>query len=285
MRRSKGFTLIELLVVIAIIAILAAILFPVFAQARERARAISCISNLKQLGTAMNMYVQDYDESFPCGWGSKDSGKSMWRNTLQAYIQKYYKTDPTAANPTPWYDAQANNGNGVFSCPDKPAGPSYGATSYGYNANGNLCGWSNDEAAFPGTKAASIIQTSNLVAFCDAGTVGDPNGTLAANKAADPYFGDGSPGWTSCPGGTADNGPFRFNPAVWKESGAIDWDFGITNGEDWGECRNNARRPISRHFGSFNAAFADGHAKSLRGDVLKSKVGDGQATDYFHNHN
>jgi prepilin-type N-terminal cleavage/methylation domain-containing protein len=61
----KGFTLIELLVVIAIIAILAAILFPVFAQAREKARQTSCLSNLKQQGTASYMYTQDYDETFP----------------------------------------------------------------------------------------------------------------------------------------------------------------------------------------------------------------------------
>src|SRR5579862_3134643 len=61
----RGFTLIELLVVIAIIAILAAILFPVFAQAREKARAISCISNLKQIGLSLIMYTQDYDEAFP----------------------------------------------------------------------------------------------------------------------------------------------------------------------------------------------------------------------------
>ncbi|WP_309718439.1 DUF1559 domain-containing protein [Armatimonas sp.] len=61
----RGFTLIELLVVIAIIAILAAILFPVFAQAREKARQSVCLSNLKQIGTAMMMYVQDYDEMFP----------------------------------------------------------------------------------------------------------------------------------------------------------------------------------------------------------------------------
>jgi prepilin-type N-terminal cleavage/methylation domain-containing protein/prepilin-type processing-associated H-X9-DG protein len=64
---QSGFTLIELLVVIAIIAILAAILFPVFAQAREKARQASCLSNEKQIGLALLMYVQDYDEQFPVG--------------------------------------------------------------------------------------------------------------------------------------------------------------------------------------------------------------------------
>jgi prepilin-type N-terminal cleavage/methylation domain-containing protein len=76
-RKASGFTLIELLVVIAIIAILAAILFPVFAQAREKARGITCISNLKQLSTSTMMYVQDFDETFPMAFGY-GSGYGGW---------------------------------------------------------------------------------------------------------------------------------------------------------------------------------------------------------------
>ena len=64
-RQKRGFTLIELLVVIAIIAILAAILFPVFSRARESARKTACLSNMKQIGTALMMYCQDWDEAFP----------------------------------------------------------------------------------------------------------------------------------------------------------------------------------------------------------------------------
>src|SRR5579862_3576887 len=68
-QNRRGFTLIELLVVIAIIAILAAILFPVFAQAREKARQTTCVNNNKQWTTAAMMYVQDYDETFPPAFG------------------------------------------------------------------------------------------------------------------------------------------------------------------------------------------------------------------------
>ena len=70
-RSKKGFTLIELLVVIAIIAILAAILFPVFAQAREKARQASCLSNCKQIGTALQLYIDDYDETVPPMYDSR----------------------------------------------------------------------------------------------------------------------------------------------------------------------------------------------------------------------
>ena len=87
--RKSGFTLIELLVVIAIIAILAAILFPVFAQARETARKTSCLSNLKQLGLSVMMYVQDYDETYPRtsyldGDGVHDY---TWTSVVQPYVK------------------------------------------------------------------------------------------------------------------------------------------------------------------------------------------------------
>lgn len=87
-RRSSGFTLIELLVVIAIIAILAAILFPVFAQAREKARQASSGSNARQLGLAINMYKQDYDERFPFGgWLPNNDGSLEWQNSTAPYIK------------------------------------------------------------------------------------------------------------------------------------------------------------------------------------------------------
>lgn len=88
-RPQSGFTLIELLVVIAIIAILAAILFPVFAQARAKARQTSCLSNNKQIGLAVLMYAQDYDESFPLGAYNTDPNApvAMWYDFVEPYIK------------------------------------------------------------------------------------------------------------------------------------------------------------------------------------------------------
>jgi len=107
--RRNGFTLIELLVVIAIIAILAAILFPVFARAREKARQTTCTSNLKQLALGMLMYVQDYDEKFPGGGiahyaggpgGYPQDACCVERNIYIEILQPYVKNRQLAICPS-----------------------------------------------------------------------------------------------------------------------------------------------------------------------------------------
>jgi prepilin-type N-terminal cleavage/methylation domain-containing protein/prepilin-type processing-associated H-X9-DG protein len=119
MSRRKGFTLIELLVVIAIIAILAAILFPVFAQARDKARSASCLSNLKQLGTSLMMYVQDYDEGFPFASNYVDPYYG-WQECLDPYIKAGQRVGMS-------YSDRLQKGRSIFVC------PSYGAARGGVN--------------------------------------------------------------------------------------------------------------------------------------------------------
>jgi prepilin-type N-terminal cleavage/methylation domain-containing protein/prepilin-type processing-associated H-X9-DG protein len=132
-RPARGFTLIELLVVIAIIAILAAILFPVFAQAREKARQTGCLNNMKQIGTAAMMYAQDYDEGMPA-WSSYwavsprvglDTADRYWDAVLLPYVK--------SGNP-----ALSDRG-GVWHCPS--AIGANNLRSYGYSQVLMRGGW------------------------------------------------------------------------------------------------------------------------------------------------
>jgi len=116
--KTTGFTLIELLVVIAIIAILAAILFPVFASAREKARAVTCLSNMKQLGLAFHMYCMDWDETFPQAY--------QWKSRLQPYINTTEINKCPSRPDLPWYYGQGYNLGfapmGVQGFPEKKLG-------------------------------------------------------------------------------------------------------------------------------------------------------------------
>lgn len=132
-RSRRAFTLIELLVVIAIIAILAAILFPVFAQARDAARKTACTSNLRQIGTALNMYLQDYDEQFHKG------------ATMNVPAQNGFgsNTSLDGWDNWPWFYGPYVKNVGVFDCPTSPdrtadlTDPEWGNDgNYGYNYSG-----------------------------------------------------------------------------------------------------------------------------------------------------
>ncbi len=138
MRRHRGFTLIELLVVIAIIAILAAILFPVFARAREKARTASCQSNLKQLALGFAMYAQDYDERLP-----------RWHWGLDRY-------EPTA-RIWYWQIYPYVKNEQLFSCPSQGqknrvryyTNPSFPWPGYGYNEPLTMYGPSLARITYP----------------------------------------------------------------------------------------------------------------------------------------
>jgi prepilin-type N-terminal cleavage/methylation domain-containing protein/prepilin-type processing-associated H-X9-DG protein len=148
--KRKGFTLIELLVVIAIIAILAAILFPVFAQARDKARTASCLSNQKQLGLAVMQYVQDYDEVFP----SVDTGAH------HLSLQPYMKNIDVFKCPS---------GSGLYNVSNRAIVGPTGATTTTFRtsvvANADaMGGWNNG----PGLPIARVSAPADTVLFADA---------------------------------------------------------------------------------------------------------------------
>jgi prepilin-type N-terminal cleavage/methylation domain-containing protein len=136
MFRRKAFTLIELLVVIAIIAILAAILFPVFARARENARRASCQSNLKQIALGIHQYTQDYDERFPLG--AYDAGGSTSPQNDSGMPGYYYSASNDGQRHIAWMDFifPYVKSTQIFGCPSAKVRPSASApapANYAYN--------------------------------------------------------------------------------------------------------------------------------------------------------
>ncbi len=239
-RTLSAFTLIELLVVIAIIAILAAILFPVFAQAREKARQTSCLSNMKQLGTAAVMYIQDYDERY----------MEVYRKTPDGSIENYWPvqdiTKPGSTDLYGWYTAplsvmgQGNAGgvtnnwgsilipytknSQIFSC---PSGNPVWYTATNTDAAGYAySNWIGDNAVYlgPAAKQSSIPQTASTILIFETGKDCSKIEYMG-------YIGD-----QGCAGGTGTPDPKNTCPNCYG---------------DW----------LPKHVDGRNYDYTDGHAK------------------------
>jgi prepilin-type N-terminal cleavage/methylation domain-containing protein/prepilin-type processing-associated H-X9-DG protein len=152
--RRRGFTLIELLVVIAIIAILAALLFPVFMQAREAARKATCTSNMRQLGMAVALYSQDEDEVLPGTWdGSGGRGSSSGSGGWMVFTNFL---GPARFDPSQGSLHTYVKNAGIFSCPSDPA-----RSGCSYAINSRLSRPTPVRAYFAGIGLAELTQPAN----------------------------------------------------------------------------------------------------------------------------
>ncbi len=258
-RRESGFTLIELLVVIAIIAILAAILFPVFAQAREKARATSCSSDIRQAGLAIMQYTQDYDERYPNGVGAFGMG---WAGPSYAYIKN----------------------TGLLHCPDDSTaqktinGINYYPISFAINANAN------------GKAIAAFARPASSVALCEVfgatAQIDQPDEGLAANTVLDmsPAT-DGLPDPTNANGGIlidhpADNTGNDLRMATGLMPGGVNGTYTVSPAVLSASFTTSGVNGV--HSNGSNFLLADGHVKNLRpGQVSsghQSIAGQDQAT-------
>jgi prepilin-type N-terminal cleavage/methylation domain-containing protein/prepilin-type processing-associated H-X9-DG protein len=231
-RLRAAFTLIELLVVIAIIAILAAILFPVFAQAREKARQTSCLSNMKQLGTGITMYVQDYDETMPY---IEFRGSGTWRNQIQPYIKS---AQVTACPSNPMKDKYevANLGTGNQLTKNKV---SYTAiTCGGSGIQGGRCGFSGSGSFM---RYLTQFQTPSQTILVTEATTSGTRISIDFNNRIHPPYQTGYSGPSDQPIASPASGTF---------GGAL----------------------FAGHSGMSNELFADGHAKAFRPSQTLNKA-------------
>jgi prepilin-type N-terminal cleavage/methylation domain-containing protein/prepilin-type processing-associated H-X9-DG protein len=272
-KSNRAFTLIELLVVIAIIAILAAILFPVFSQAREKARAITCVSNEKQIGLAFMLYVQDYDETFPMQEYDligppvcDDSTGVLWTTFLYPYL----KNGGTQAmgGTSGYQNMQITYGpSGVYMCPSFPL-PQQG-TPYAVNTSMMPTGYisNNCGAALtpPATLAAIPIPTDTVLS-AEMG-VNDGVGTYAIFDPEEDY-------WTNTMGHAPD-----YLDDIHYDLGGINGGSpaAVAGGGTGGDCDATAAMiasnaydypgcgmfPRYRHTNTSNFIFADGHVKAF----------------------
>jgi len=262
MKTQSGFTLIELLVVIAIIAILAAILFPVFAQARDKARQTACLSNEKQIGLALTQYVQDYDETYPRSVFGVDPTKGFWVNgnfdkaiTWDAVLNPYIKNGKAGQALDAAGADNRGLGGAVFQCPsdqgakdtslDGRGGMTYAAaSSWAYDAGNPLTGgiFVKVDAQAPDGTYTQVNKMADVPA---------PSQSLAFVEYP---FHLGTTNWaqnTHC-----------YGPAMQKMYTSSQW-------YDWGLAHANLGKPL--HNGGWNYIFADGHAKWMRPEATVSK--------------
>lgn len=208
-RRSVGFTLIELLVVIAIIAILAAILFPVFSRARDKARQAACLSNLRQLGLAFLQYQQDYDGKFPTPGGRALSGAppdGRCSSPLNGWVQS---SGPGLGRDIggiwPYVRQRGNGGPNVWSCPNAipgrdnqfSPGQNYSMNDYvrGFHPGqavtgmpGNSCSQRAPASYWEGLHESQSATPAEVILLFEAAQ--NPNG--AVNRNGSPYFNTGT---------------------------------------------------------------------------------------------